>query len=66
MEWKFKENAKPQGGSDGFWYDITNGGYIDPSEILEDKQQIDELLKAVELVKSFEDAMTENELLNEF
>jgi len=66
MKWKFKEDARPQGGSDGFWYDITDGGYIDPSKVLADKQQLDELLKAVTLVKSFEDSMTENELINEF
>ena len=29
MEWKFKEDAERQGSSDGFWYDLVDGGYID-------------------------------------
>lgn len=66
MEWKFKENADPQGGSDGFWYDITFGGYIRPSELLKDKEQIKKLEEAIELVESFEQALIENDLINEF
>jgi len=66
MTWKFKKNAKPQGSSDGFWYDLTDGGYIYPSKVLEDKSQLEELMKAIELVKSFEEAMNDDELINEF
>lgn len=66
MEWKFKKDVEPQGGSNGFWYDITSGGYIKPVELLDDKEQLDELSKAINIVSSFEQAMIDNELINEF
>ena len=66
MKWKFKKDAEPQGSSDGFWYDITLGGYIEPKDLLEDEDQIKQLNKAIELVQSFEDAMDAKGLLNEF
>jgi hypothetical protein len=38
MNWKFNPNVEPQGSSDGFWYDLTSGGYIKPSELLADEE----------------------------
>ena len=35
INWKFKENAELQGSTDGFWYDITDGGYIEPELLLD-------------------------------
>lgn len=66
MEWKLKENIEKQGSSDGFWYDLTNGGYINIDEILADECQIKELKKAVDLVCSFETMLENNDLLEEF
>lgn len=66
MEWKFKKNAEKQGSSDGFWYDITSGGYIKPAEVLADKAQLAELNKALETVKSFEEALNDADLIEEF
>ena len=66
MDWKFKKNAKAQGSSDGFWYDITLGGYINLEEVLSDKEQINKLNKALEIVKSFEEALENNGLIEEF
>lgn len=66
IDWKFKENAEPQGSSDGFWYDITDGGYIDPEELLAENEQLVKLEDALEIVRSFEKALKDNELLNEF
>ena len=66
QKWKFKEGAEPQGGSDGFWYDMTQGGYIRPEELLEDSEQLEKLNKALSTVISFERALEEAELLNEF
>jgi hypothetical protein len=66
MDWKFKENALSQGSSDGFWYDITCGGYIKLTELMEDKEQIKKLEEAIELVESFEQALIDNDLINEF
>lgn len=64
--WVFKENAEPQGSSDGFWYDITDGGYIEPSAVLSDVNQIKKLQEAINIVRSFELALKAECLLNEF
>ena len=66
IDWKIKKDAEPQGSSNGFWYDLTVGGYIKPEEILEDKNQLEKLEDALVLVRSFEDALKRTELLNEF
>jgi len=66
MEWNFKDDAKPQGSSDGFWYDLTDGGYIDPDVLLADAEQIKLIDDAIKLLLSFQSALEENELLNEF
>lgn len=62
-EWKFKDNPEVHC-TDGFWYGINNG-YIYYNEILEDKKQIAELDKAIELVASFESALEDKGLLDE-
>lgn len=66
MDWKFKKDAEPQGSSDGFWYDLAYGGYIDLEAVLKDKKQIKAVRDAVELLMSLQESMQENELLNEF
>lgn len=66
MKWKFKKNAKPQGSSDGFWYDLTKGGYINLSKLIADKEQLATAQNAVEVLKSLEEALAEAELLKEF
>ena len=65
MDWKFKAGAPTQGGSDGFWYDLTAGGYIKPEEVLADPAQVIKLNKAIDLVSSFEDALENAGLLEE-
>lgn len=57
MNWKFKKDVPPQGSSDGFWYDITDGGYIKPEEILDDQVQLDTVNEAIKVLKSFEMAL---------
>ena len=66
MEWKFKENAAPQGSSDGFWYDITRGGYIKPEDVLADPEQLEKVTEAVNVLESFEAALESAGLLEEF
>lgn len=66
IEWKFNKNAEPVGGSDGFWYDITDGGYIKPGDVLEDLSQIKAVEDAINVLKQFEQALEANDLLNEF
>lgn len=64
LKWKFKKNAKPQGEGD-FWYDLTDGGYIEPEAVLIDKNQITALKDAIVLIRSFQIAMSDAELLND-
>ena len=66
MEWKFKKDIEPQGSSDGFWYDITDGGYIRPEEILDDEEQVEKVNAAVDLLIDFEEALARADLLNKF
>lgn len=65
IDWKFKEDAKPQGSSDGFWYDMANG-YIKPEEVLVSKSQIEDVEQALSILQDFEQALEESELLLEF
>lgn len=70
MDWKLTkeaEEAKEQlagdegetehtfGGSDGFWYDITDGGYFKTEKVLSDIDQIAEVNKAVNLLRDLEE-----------
>jgi len=64
--WKFKKNAKSQGSSNGFWYDIGVGGYISPEDVLSDDAQVLAIENAVNLLFSFEQALENANLLNEF
>ena len=48
------------GGSDGFWYDITDGGYFKPEEALSDKEQIKKVNEAVELLKQLKSEVYDN------
>jgi len=66
MEFKFKKDAEPQGSSDGFWYDLAYGGYINLGAVLEDEDQMKELNDAIDIVSSFETQLSNNDLLNEF
>ena len=79
MDWKLTkeaEVAKKQlaedgetehafGGSDGFWYDITDGGYFKPEEALADPEQIEKVKDAVALLKDLEDSVY-SEIVHEF
>ena len=66
MEWKLNLDAEPQGGSDGFWYDITKGGYIHLESLIIDFEQLKMAKDAVKLLYSLELALEEAELLNEY
>jgi hypothetical protein len=66
IQWNFKSDAEPQGSSDGFWYDLVYGRYIDPGMILSDPNQLKVLEDAIKVVTSFEQAMGVAGLINEF
>ena len=42
------------GSSDGFWFDITKGGYFEPSDVMKDPAQIKKMQEAIELVQELE------------
>lgn len=37
-----------------FWYDLTEGGYLHPEDILENQNDIDKVLNAIEVIREFE------------
>lgn len=43
---------------DGFWY-CLNEGYIDPEKILADKEQLNKLKEALQIVRAFESLCNE-------
>jgi hypothetical protein len=49
---KFKK-MKHQLYTDDFWYDLTDGGYIHPKDILEDQKDIDKINNALSLIERF-------------
>lgn len=42
------------GSSDGFWYDLTKGGYFDLEDVMMDPKQIKQMSEAVQLVQKLE------------
>lgn len=51
-EWKVRDDVEVY--TEEFWYDITDGGYLKPEEILSDQNQIKKLREAIDLVRDFE------------
>lgn len=43
------------GSSYGMWDDLTSGGYFKPEDVLEDKEQINEVKEAIKLLKQLEE-----------
>lgn len=58
--WKFKKDADIY--SEEIWYDLTDGGFLKPDEILESKTKqqkdsIKQLLDAIKLVYDFQESL---------
>ena len=66
MDWKIRDGAEPQGSGAGFWYDIGDGGYIEPYKVLEDNKDIKTVLDAIMVLRYFESLLNANGLMNEF
>lgn len=49
---KFNKNAEPVY-TDDHWYDLTSGGYIKPSELLTDQEEIEKVENAIKTVLEF-------------
>ena len=37
-----------------FWYDLTDGGYLNPEDILTNPEDVEEVKRAIAIVKKFE------------
>lgn len=49
-----KDNIDIAPGSDGFWYNLTMGGYVNPSDLMSDPNQIFMVEQAINLVRDLE------------
>jgi len=63
-EFKFKPNAKIDTGD--FWYDLFEGGYIKPNEILLNKNDITLVENAIETLMFFKQEAEEQAVLEEW
>ena len=45
--------------SGDFWYDLTDGGYLDPKKICADLNDAEKVIKAVEIIKDFQQSCEE-------
>jgi hypothetical protein len=45
--------------SDEFWYDLTDGGGLDPMEICESEEDARRVIEAIAIVKEFQDSCEE-------
>lgn len=46
------------GSSNGFWYDITDGGYFSPEKVLANKDDIQKVRDALALLRKLENVYT--------
>ena len=52
IEFEFKEDCE-EVFSDDPWYDLTDGGYIKPEDMLSNPEQLDKLNQAIRIVQDF-------------
>lgn len=55
--------TEPNETTDGFWYDISDGGYIRPKDMLVDQERVEKLTEAIELLRSWEQELIDDEAL---
>lgn len=49
---KIKEGCEAS--TSDFWYDLTDGGYLKPEEILEDPADVERVIAAIATIREFE------------
>lgn len=49
--------------TDDFWYDLTDGGYIKPEEILEDPKDVKKIKDAIEIINRWKFEMEEKGII---
>ena len=54
---KIKEGCKAR--SSDFWYDLTDGGYLLPEQILENEEDVDKVYDAINVILEFERSCNE-------
>jgi len=58
---KFEKNARIT--TSDFWYDITDGGYIKPENLLENKADVLAVKKAIETLEDFRQSAEDQDVL---
>jgi len=51
---KIKKNCKAS--TSDFWYDLTDGGYLEPKKICADPKDAERVLEAIKVVRDFQDS----------
>lgn len=51
---KIKENCSVS--TSDFWYDLTDGGYLNPEEILEDEKDVKAVNDAIKVLMNFKES----------
>lgn len=54
-----KVKQRLQIGSDNFWHDLTDGGYLNPMDICKNKKDAEKVIAAIEVVKEFKNSCEE-------
>lgn len=62
---KYK-TKEPIGTSNGFWYDISDGGYIIPADVLVDQEKAAKLQAAIDLLSDWYSELEDDEMIEEF
>lgn len=55
---QLKEGAVPVV-TEAFWYDLVDGGYIDPRHLLDNDNDIKKVFEAIETLEEFQEIATE-------
>ena len=62
-DWKFKADIEPIPATEDFWYML--GNYIKPEDLISDCFQLEEVKYAIATLESFQDALWDNDILEE-
>lgn len=65
MIWKFKKDLKPVS-LDCRLHDAMDDGYVHPEDLLEDKEQVNKVIEAMNIIQSLEAHMIKNGLIREY
>jgi len=47
-----------------FFYDLFDGGYIKPEDLLKDENDVETIKNAIKIIKEFRDLAEENDVLD--